>query len=109
MEKDSDGFLQKSDKPLMSGSKRFNEAARKWHINRQEIFGILKALQAFHESSFKKNTKTLTIMNDNKTAISILTTEKSKTFGEMERIGLERIKLAILETVKLLRSEGVSS
>ena len=101
-------ILAEEDRPLMSGAKRFNDAARKWHINREEIFGILKALQAFHESSFRKNTRTLTIMNDNKTAISILTIEKSKTFGEIERIGLERIKLAILETVKLLRSEGVS-
>ena len=34
-------------------------------------------------------------------------TEKSKCFGEIEKMALERLKMAILDTVKVLRENGV--
>ena len=92
---------------LCSGAKKFSIDLQKWHCNRKESFGILKALQAFQGSPFLETTKEWIVRNDNRTAISILTTKKSKTFGEIERIGLERLKLAILEIVRFLRSSGV--
>ena len=46
-------------------------------------------------------------MSDNKCSVSVLETEKSKCFGEIEKLALERLKMAILDTVKVLRENGV--
>ena len=99
--------LSCDNKILISGMKRFTQSAKNWHCNRQEIFGLLKALESFLNSPFVKTTKTLTVMSDNRCSVSVLETEKSKCFGEIEKMALERLKMAILDTVKVLRENGV--